>query len=297
MVKKIAFIGAGNIAQAINKILERKNIVTEFWDKDISKIINQKNIDEVVKDADVVFLCVPSFATRDAISSIKNFLSNNSVVVSVSKGIEELSSKTVDVIIEESFSEKQKWGLLYGPMLADEIMNEKISAAVYASKEKISGEIISGLFSETKLKLSTNLDVKGVALCGVLKNIYSILFGMFDGLSMGNNANGWLFTNILEEFKNVIFFLGGEKNTVESFAGVGDLIATGFSSRSKNHSFGFEIIKKGSSNIFCEGFISLPSLIKLMGENFSDYKFLSAINKIILDKKNPHEILNLFFDF
>jgi len=74
---KIIFIGAGEIGMAINEIINKKDFEIMMWDKDISKVPNQLSIEETVKGADVIFLCVPSKFVREAIRSFFEFFGEN----------------------------------------------------------------------------------------------------------------------------------------------------------------------------------------------------------------------------
>ncbi|MEK9194404.1 MAG: NAD(P)H-dependent glycerol-3-phosphate dehydrogenase, partial [Patescibacteria group bacterium] len=177
--------------------------------------------------------------------------------------------------------------LISGPMLASEIIKGEPSFGVVAAGNKPTFKKIASLFKKTSLHLSYSRDLIGVALAGVLKNVYAIAFGIIRGLGWGNNAKGWLTTRALSEMSEIIKLLGGNKKTAYTLAGIGDLIATGSSPHSRNHGFGFEIATKGSSDIVSEGLVSLPPLQELIQGKKGDFPIFEGIYQIVINHENP----------
>src|SRR3989344_8378714 len=97
----VAIIGAGAIGQALAHILDRnKENRLELFDKDPAKVTRAAlPLPDVVKEAEVLFLCVPSWAMRGALTEMKSYLSQDAIVVSLAKGIEEEHKKTMDALL------------------------------------------------------------------------------------------------------------------------------------------------------------------------------------------------------
>lgn len=289
---KVAFIGAGEIGTAIFDVLKNKSHLDIFrWDKDESLVPGQLSLEETVDGAKVIFLAVPSKFVRDAVMGLIKFLDHGVVVVSISKGIEIKSLKTMDQVLEECLPDDVKFALLSGPMLGEELSDGLIGAGVVASSSADARKVVSEIFENTRLITSESADVRGVALTGVLKNVYAIALGAFEGLAYGMNARGWLFGSAVLEMGGMIEELGGERGVVLGMSGVGDLIATGFSPYSSNFTLGYEI-SRGGKFIESEGFISLPSIVELLGENFEKYPVAIAVKKILIDKKDAREVFD-----
>lgn len=107
---------------AIRKVLKKTTANVEMWDKDPAKVLSQKPIDEATAAADIVLLCLPSWGMREALGDIAPYLSKDSVVVSLAKGIEKGTLKTTDQLLQELLPRGRNFAVLSGPMLAEELM-------------------------------------------------------------------------------------------------------------------------------------------------------------------------------
>jgi glycerol-3-phosphate dehydrogenase (NAD(P)+) len=128
--------------------------------------------------------------------------------------------------------------------------------------------------------LEVSTDVRGTALCGVLKNIYSLALGASYGLNLGENARGMLVVKSIGEIKKIVSLLGGKQETVLGSAGLGDLVSTGFSRFSKNHEAGKRLVSGEADNMDSEGMMSLSSMIILLGVKYKKFPILSALYEI-----------------
>lgn len=257
----IAIIGYGKIGQALGGIFSGQGSGFDAWDKDSRRVKGLKSLEGTVKGKRFVFACVPSSALREVFGLIKPHLRKDVLIVTLSKGIETEKGKTPDMVAREVLPGKE-YGLLGGPMLADEIIKGEIGGAVFSSFNKKNFEKMNKLFEGSRLKLRYSRDVRGVALAGILKNIYSVTLGITEGLGWGLNARGILFTQIFSEMEGVIVRLGGQRETARLLSGLGDLVATSFSPDSRNRSAGFEIGKRKTLTIESEGINSLPFITK-----------------------------------
>lgn len=277
---KVIIIGAGEIGTAIGKILKKKGIEPIFWDKNPLKIRNQKPLAEIIPSANFIFLCIPSWAMREAISNILPMLSKKTIIISLAKGIEKRTNKTMGELLKEFFPKGQKFALLSGPMIAEELMKNKFGAAVLATKQKIIYNKTADLFKKTNLKIEYSNDIRGVALAVVLKNIYAVLLGISDGLRQGDNKKGELLVEAVKEMADIIQTFGGKKETAYGIAGLGDLIATGFSRYSKNRQFGEELVRIGKKTALkAEGAVSLEMILNLLNKRKNKFLLLADLRK------------------
>jgi len=289
---KTVIIGAGEIGQALNYLLTKgARTKTFFWDKDPSKVPNQEPLEELMPKADLVFLGIPSQAVNSALQGIKPLLSEKAAIISLSKGIEEDSLKTMDEVLESGLSPETAYGLLSGPMIAEEILNGKNAAAILATSHKRLFTKVRKLLPEY-FKLAYSRDKKGVALAGVLKNIFSVGLGIADGLELGANFKGWYVEEACSEMMMINSLLGGKKETILGLAGIGDFIATGFSKNSKNFEAGFICAKENKCRIESEGVRSLPSLMRKLGT--SEFQILNGLETIVSNNKKASEVFQGF---
>lgn len=279
-MERVVIIGAGAIGSAIERLLRSNRIKPEMWDIDPKKVTRRMSLSEIVPRADVMFVCVASWSVRAALASIAPHLSKQTAVVLLAKGIEPETGLTMDRFVAHALP-GQPFALLAGPMLAKEIMLGKPAAAVIATKNKKASRLIRHLFVGTTLSIDTSSDVRGVALCGVLKNIYAIGFGIADGLAWGANEKGMLATQSLNEMRDILPILGGRAETALGQAGLADLIATGFSRYSKNHALGVALAKTGKAPFQTEGRSSLPFLASMLGKRTRQVPLLEMLVQVL----------------
>ena len=136
--QKIVIVGNGNIGQAILHLLNsnilNKKYSIEVYDKDPIKNKSGKTLKECLIDSDFVFLCLPSWHLDKLLKEISLCAKKETILISLSKGIDATSQKSVDELIEKN-TKKMKYALLSGPMFAKEIIVNKMSFGVLASKD------------------------------------------------------------------------------------------------------------------------------------------------------------------
>lgn len=291
MKRHIFFLGAGNIARAIEFLLKsNQDNEMEFWDTDLTKVPEQKPLETLTPWADIIFLCVNSWAMRKGLTSIITYLKKETIVVTATKGIENETGLWMHELLEELNGEKQRYGLLSGPMLAKEISNGMGGAAAFAAERKETYDAIAPLFLRSAFRLEFTDDVKGTAMCGVLKNIYALALGLASGLEYGSNMQGWLAMQSIKEMMKIVEKLGGRMETVLGTAGLGDFIATGFSEHSRNRTLGKEFALTGTFTVTSEGYASLPQFLKKIDYKTEIYPVLHALRLIFLESRNPKEV-------
>lgn len=280
----VVIIGAGRIGQAIGKILEQKNIKAEFFDVDLSKVPDQKPLSETVPKANVIVLCVPSWGIREAVKDLAPHLNKKAILIFLAKGIEEKTKKRADELLSELLP-KHSRVLVSGPMLAEELINSLSGRGICASVDQNATSEVKNLFSDTNLILEHSSDIRSVALAGVLKNIYAVGLGIADALELGANFKGWYVGQALAEMASIIKTLGGDGQAAYSCAGLGDLVATGFSPHSRNRGVGESLIKEGKAPKG-EGTTSLPSILSMLGAHSTKFPILTALQEVIISGKD-----------
>lgn len=285
---RVAILGAGRIGSAVEAMLRRNGAAVSLWDAKKGLVRDQKPIEDVVSGAGYVFLCIPSWAYRDALKRIKRYLPERAVIVSFAKGIEPGMRTTVDVAVRKAFP-KNPLCVFGGPMLAEEIERSALGAGVVASVQENASKRVIGLFTGTSLILESSTDVFGTAIAGVMKNAYSLAFGIAEGIGWNDNARGWLFASAAREMVRGGALLGARKETLEGLAGIGDFAACVLSPHSRHHRSGIELSKRGTCSIRCEGIASVPFLGRMLRKRRREFPILFALASIVTRKKNPRK--------
>ena len=279
------------MGQAIGKALPKEHTQVSFWDVDESKCLGGRQpLETAVPAADVVLMCVPSWAMRQALSPLSPLVRPQTIVVSMAKGLESPTAKTMFDVCTEVMPPNQPIALLSGAMLASEIGSGLPGMGVIACQSDAVAADMIALWAGSPLQLSWVSDAHSVAVAGVLKNVYAIALGIGDGLGLGSNTRGWLFAQSVKEMLEIAKLLRADQNVILSVAGIGDLVATGLSTNSKNHTAGVELARTGRTAVECEGIMSFPSLLQVVGER-PQLKLYSAIEAILLKNQNVRIVI------
>jgi len=201
-----------------------------------------------VKDADVLLFVLPSRALAATAKNIQGLnLKRTAVAVNASKGVEPRTLATMGDILERELpSLRGKVWTLTGPSFAREVARGVPTKLLLGGPTKPITKTLVALFHGGALNVSHWPDRLGVELGGSLKNAIAIGAGILDGLGTGANTKAALLVQGLSEMSRLIRARGGRADTIYGLAGLGDLIATGTSSESRNRGFG-EKLGKGLS--------------------------------------------------
>jgi glycerol-3-phosphate dehydrogenase (NAD(P)+) len=197
---------------------------------------------EVVHDADVIVMAVPSHGFRDVLVEVAEHARPWVPVLSLTKGLEQGTQKRMTEVINEVLPDHPA-GVLTGPNLAREVAVGHPAAAVVAMADRRIARALRPLFAGPSFLVFTNLDIVGCEVAAVVKNVLAIAAGMVDGMGFGDNTKATLLTRGLTEMTRLGVALGGQSLTFSGLAGMGDLVATCSSSKSRNHTVGEELGK------------------------------------------------------
>lgn len=200
------------------------------------------SIEETVRHADLLVMGIPSQNFRKVLETAKPYVRPWIPIISLSKGLEMGTKKRMTQIIEETLP-GHPVGVLTGPNLAKEIHNGQAAAAVIAMVDEVIAKRLQAVFNSGLFRVYTNNDVIGCELGGALKNIMAIATGMGDGANAGDNTRAALITRGLSELTRLGTAMGGRRRTFAGLAGMGDLVATCSSNKSRNRHVGYQLGK------------------------------------------------------
>ncbi len=264
----VAVVGAGGFGTCLSTLLARKGIEVRQWCRDpgyAQSIANSRentkylpgvkiplnvwmtsNLADAVEGAEVVVAAVPSQAMRETARAFAPFLARDAKVLNIAKGIEHDTFLRMSQVIAEEVGSNHAVASMSGPNFAEEIARGTPSATVIASKSPVALNLLCGLFTTEWFKAYPRRDLVGVELGGVMKNIVALAAGLTQGIGFGQNSQAAVITLGLDEMVRFGVANGAKKETFTGLSGLGDLILTATSSRSRNHRVG-ELLGKGLS--------------------------------------------------
>lgn len=252
---------------------------------------------QATADAHSWIVAVPTTFLRDALNRLKPFVTLQTSIVSLTKGIEADSFLRPSEIIQDVLG-VQTIAVLSGPNHAEEISRRLPASAVVASSDGRFAATCQEQFGTDRFRIYTNSDVTGVELAGALKNVMGIAAGLCDGLALGDNAKAALLTRGLVEMTRFGVALGAESATFVGLAGIGDLIATCFSNHGRNRRVG-ERLAKGESLAavtagpqVAEGVNTARSVFQKAQAMKLDVPIMSAVYRVLYEGQSPIEALH-----
>ena len=195
---------------------------------------------DVVANASIVMMAVPSNGFRDVATQVAKYIDTQVPIVSLAKGLERDSLKRMSEVVSELMPQNVV-AVLTGPNLAHEIMAGQPGATVVACSDEQIAKQIQKTVSSSTLRVYTNDDVVGCEIAGVIKNVIAIAAGIVEGMGFGDNSKATLITRGVAEMSRLGVALGANPNTFMGLAGLGDVVATCASAKSRNTAVGVRL--------------------------------------------------------
>jgi len=315
---EVAVIGAGSWGTAVASLLARKR-PTRLWARSpaLAEEITRHHrspdylpglelpdtlsgtavLAEAAAGAEILLLCVPSHGFRAVIEALAPHVAPDCVVVILTKGIEAGTNRRMSEIVRESLPQVAI-GVLTGPNLAREVAEGQPAASVVALADDKQAERVQDALHSNTFRVYTSADVIGCEVAGAAKNVIAIAAGMGDGLGFGENTRAALITRGLSELARVGTALGGEPLTFGGLAGVGDLVATCTSARSRNRTLGFALgtgqsleEAQAATHMVAEGVRTAGPLVALARQHGVEMPIADQVAAIVAGETTPRQAL------
>ncbi len=230
------------VAEAISRTRHNPDYLSEFELPD--SVAATADPVGAVEGAHIILLAVPSDGMRTICEHLATHVGSGQGIISAAKGLEHGSGRRLSEVIGEILGRRSgPIAVLSGPNLAPEVAAGIATVSVVASAEEAFAREVQASFSTPRFRLYTNPDVLGVELGGALKNIIAIAAGACDALGFGDNTKAALLTRGLTEITRLGMALGARAETFRGLSGVGDLVATCASRKSRNHRLGYDLAR------------------------------------------------------
>jgi glycerol-3-phosphate dehydrogenase (NAD(P)+) len=319
---KIGLIGSGSFGTALGSLLADKGYDVLVWTRseEQAKGINTEHrnnkhlsnlalpekmkastsLEEVIRDKDLILSAPPSHVLGEILSKIREFLPENTPIVSATKGIENDTLRLVSDIFEESLPEKFHPNLCFlsGPSFAKEIVQRVPTAVSIASKNQFTAKKVQEIFSFGYFRTYWTSDVVGIEIGGSMKNVVAIASGVCDGLGLGHNARAALITRGLNEMTRLGVKMGADPMTFLGLAGLGDLVLTCTGDLSRNRTVGMKLGQGktlstilGEMNEVAEGVKTTKSAYQLSKKLGVDMPITEEVYKMLYEEKSPKDVV------
>ena len=246
------------------------------------------------RDCELVVIASPSFPLRGVCRGVAPFVSENAVVVSVTKGLEAGTHMRMSQVAAQEIGREVV--VLTGPSHAEEVSIDLPTGLLAASYDQKQAEFVQDAFMSDALRIYTSSDPVGAELGAALKNVIALCAGIADGMGCGDNTKAMLMTRGLTETARLGVALGASKETFAGLAGVGDLIVTCTSMHSRNRRAGI-LIGQGKSaqeamkevGAVVEGYYAAKSAYELGKAKGIDMPITEAAYKVLYENADVYK--------
>ena len=312
---EISIVGGGSWATAIANLLSDKEDVLIFArDRDVVESINHNhcnlkyfpevqlnknvkasnNIKDVFRNKYIIN-AIPTQNIRSVYESLSDFITDEKVIINLSKGLEMDSHLRISEIFKEIFG-NLAYAIVSGPSHAEEVIKKMPTTVVCASDDINLAKDIQEIFNRDYFRVYTSTDLIGVEIASSIKNILAFGIGMADGLSYGDNAKAALITRGIHEMERFAKYFGAKDKTVNGLSGIGDLIVTATSKHSRNNRAG-RLIGEGYSleDVACkikmvvEGIPTTKVVYEISKKHNIDMPITKEIYEVPFNGKSPNE--------
>ena len=258
-IDHVAIVGAGAFGTALALVADKAGRNVTLWGRNAGAIdaIGRENVAylpgveipasiEVTPDparltrADMLLLAVPAQATRAAATLLAGERRPGIPVVACAKGIERGTGRLQSEIISDLLPEARP-AALSGPGFAEEIARGQPTAVTIAAADVSLAHMLSAALASDSFRPYASDDLVGVELGGAIKNVLAIAAGVVAGRALGESARAALIARGLAEMTRLGVALGARAETFMGLSGLGDLVLTATSRRSRNLQFGMAL--------------------------------------------------------
>lgn len=319
---RISVLGAGTWGVALARLLHNAGHRVTIWsaiEKEIEhleatrrhpnfpdtllpeQIAYTKDIKTACADQDMIVFAVPSPYVRTTARKAAPYVTANQIIVDVAKGIEVNTFYTMsEIIADELKNPDVRIVALSGPTHAEEVIKDLPTAIVSACEDIQAAKYVQSVFNTDFFRVYTSDDIRGVELCGALKNVIAVACGIAKGIGCGDNAKAALITLGITEMSRLGAAMGCREQTFSGLSGIGDLIVTATSMHSRNYQCGI-LLGKGvpidqallQVGMVVEGINTLPAAIMLAQKYDVHMPIIETVNAVVSETIDESEIVRL----
>ena len=286
MKQRVLILGYGEMGHAMEYLLAARHYL-RIWSLDGVKGRNSTLEDEVTW-AQVILFCVPANPHHEIASRIEPYLAEGSVCLTIAKGLDE-SGRTAAQVFDSVFGGKHHYGVVYGPMISEEIRMGRHAFADAVLSDAADFGVVHSLFRGSTLVCQQAMDMQGRNWSVILKNVYAIMFGASDEMKLGDNMRGHLMVAAIAELSGIAQSFGGQAHTPYSYAGLGDLVTTATSAGSHHHALGQQLVRGEWFDISGEGVHALRMVEKYHLFEWRAYPLFALVRDIVTEPETLKE--------
>ena len=253
----------------------------------LSDHVNATSALEIALESSILLMVTPAQSIRAVLNDMKPFIRADHTLVLCSKGIETETGQLMSDVVAEILPDTP-CATLSGPNFAHEIAAGKPAGTTLACADKDLAVTLQNTIASAYFRPYISNDIIGTQIAGALKNVIAIACGMAHGMNMGESARASLVTRGLAEIARLGVAMGGHQETFLGLCGVGDMMLTCSSEKSRNFTLGYALGQGAnvdsalnSSKGIAEGFYTAKAAVKLANKYNVEMPISMTVHKCL----------------
>ena len=303
----ITILGCGVYGSAIASVLlENKTNVTMWnkFEKEINELKNKynsinftTNIEKAIENTDLIIIAIPVNFIESTIKELKPFYQEQDILIA-SKGIDTINNKFAYEIVKDTLN-TENIVVISGGSFAIDMQNKKVLGLTLGTTIPSIKTKVKQCLENNYIKIQYTNDYIGVSICGSIKNVMAIGFGILDGANYPESSRFLFLTEAIYEIKKLIKELNGNEETIMTYAGIDDIMMTCTSQKSRNYTLGRLLgenkpskeIEEYKNNTTIEGLGTSLSIYKLTKEKNIYLPITNIIYNILYENQNFNTLI------
>ena len=316
---KVGIFGMGAYGMALSHILSQNDCEITMWSKFEEEkeqlrterknekllpgfVLSEKielttSVEECAKEKDLLIIVIPVPFIDALCQELKDYIFNQHILIA-SKGIEQGTNLFAHEIVRK-YINTNNIAIISGPSFAIDIIDNLPQGLTVASKSIETRSIVKNAFKSENIKIEETEDILGVELCGSVKNVIAIATGILEGLKVNESTRAMFMTEAINNMKELLKEFNCNDSIIMTYAGIGDLLLTATSEKSRNFSFGIllgenskaKTIEDYLNNTTVEGYHTLISLHEIFLRENKKNDFFELIYNIGTGNSSSNDLL------
>lgn len=315
---KIAVVGAGAWGTALAQVAAKAGREVTLWAREAEVVESVNTVHEnslflpgialdpalratgdlaEVADADAILMVTPAQHMRRVLETLAPEVAAEKPVVLCAKGVEQSTNYLLTEVLAEAMPQARA-AVLSGPSFAAEVAKGLPTAVTLACEDEDVAEALVHAIGLPTFRPYYSSDLIGAEIGGAVKNVLAIACGIVEGKKFGDSARAALTTRGFAELARLGVAMGAQTETLMGLSGLGDLILTCNSPKSRNMSLGMALGEgktleevMGARNSVSEGVHSATAVVALARKYDIEMPIAEAVAAIVTGKAKVDEAI------
>ena len=248
-------------------------------------VMPEASLQAAVFGVQAVLLVVPAQTVAEMAKALQPVLPKGVPVIICAKGIDRVSGCFMSEVVEQAMPGVPVM-VLSGPSFAQDVGLGLPTAVVLAGRDEAACKALAETLSSPRFRVYHSTDMRGVEIGGAAKNVLAIAAGIVSGRGLGESARAALTARGFAELLRFSQAFGGRPETLMGLSGLGDLVLTCASDKSRNFAFGLALgrgasVEQASGGKLAEGALTAAVLVRMARSKGIDMPIAEAVNAVL----------------